>query len=53
MLGNDTDTTAGIAGGLAGRLYGYRGIPSRWVEILKGKDVVEGVLHGIGASAMK
>ena len=29
-LGNDTDTTAAIAGGLAGLLYGMRAIPDRW-----------------------
>jgi ADP-ribosyl-[dinitrogen reductase] hydrolase len=44
MLGNDTDTTACIAGGLAGLLYGYEAIPSRWIEILKGKGIVERVL---------
>ncbi|MFM0218107.1 ADP-ribosylglycohydrolase family protein [Paraburkholderia caledonica] len=52
MLGNDTDTTACIAGGLAGLLYGYRGIPLKWLEVLKGKDIVERVLRGAGASAM-
>jgi ADP-ribosylglycohydrolase len=44
MLGNDTDTTACIAGGLAGLFYGYRGIPSKWVEVLKGNALVEKVL---------
>jgi ADP-ribosylglycohydrolase len=41
MLGNDTDTTACIAGGLAGSLYGYGDIPSRWVEVLRGKELVD------------
>lgn len=45
MLGNDTDTTACIAGGLAGLLYGLDAIPSRWVQILKGKDLVEKLLR--------
>jgi len=44
MLGNDTDTTACIAGGLAGLLYAYDAIPSRWVEALKGKKLAERVL---------
>lgn len=29
-LGNDTDTTAAIAGGLAGIYYGYDNIPEKW-----------------------
>ncbi|GJI96092.1 ADP-ribosylglycohydrolase [Duganella caerulea] len=43
-LGNDTDTTACIAGGLAGILYGERGIPVRWTEALNGRAIVENVL---------
>lgn len=39
--GNDTDTTACIAGGLAGLTYGYDGIPSNWIKTLKGKEIVE------------
>jgi ADP-ribosyl-[dinitrogen reductase] hydrolase len=33
-LGEDADTTAAIAGQLAGALYGARGIPSRWLDKL-------------------
>ena len=29
-LGDDTDTTAAIAGGLAGIYYGYENIPEKW-----------------------
>jgi ADP-ribosylglycohydrolase len=47
MLGNDTDTTACIAGGLAGLFYGYCGIPSKWVAVLKGVGLVEGVLDAV------
>jgi len=43
-LGRDTDTTACIAGGLAGALYGEQAIPQRWRDTLKGKDIVEGLL---------
>lgn len=43
-LGDDTDTTACVAGGLAGILYGYEGIPAEWVEALQGKDAIESCL---------
>jgi len=39
-LGNDTDTTAAIAGGIAGIRYGYEGIPSRWLEGLSESALV-------------
>jgi ADP-ribosylglycohydrolase len=37
-LGSDTDTTAAIAGGLAGLLYGYEKIPEKWLNQLARKD---------------
>lgn len=40
-LGDDTDTTACVAGGLAGILYGREAIPSEWLATLRGKDVIE------------
>lgn len=40
-LGNDTDTTAAIAGGLAGLLYGEEAVPERWIRALHGRDIVE------------
>lgn len=43
-LGHDTDTTACIAGGLAGLHYGSLGIPKRWLEQLRGRDLVEQLL---------
>lgn len=39
QLGHDTDTTACIAGGIAGLQYGLSGIPQRWQEGLRGKDL--------------
>jgi ADP-ribosylglycohydrolase len=33
-LGGDTDTVAAVTGGLAGALYGYDAIPSRWLAPL-------------------
>lgn len=44
-IGNDTDTTAAIAGGLAGLRWGTNeslgGIPAEWLKALRGKDIVE------------
>lgn len=47
MLGNDTDTTACIAGGLAGMLYGYDAIPPRWINLLQGRDLAERIFAKI------
>lgn len=44
-LGNDTDTTACIAGGIAGLKYGVEGIPKRWRENLRGKELYEPLLE--------
>ena len=40
-LGDDTDTVAAVAGGLAGALYGYNAIPKEWLETLKRRDYIE------------
>lgn len=40
-LGNDTDTVAAVAGGLAGIIYGLEGIPSEWIDKLRGKEVID------------
>jgi ADP-ribosylglycohydrolase len=37
-LGEDTDTTAAVTGGLAGIYYGFNTIPSEWVEQIARKD---------------
>jgi ADP-ribosylglycohydrolase len=39
-FGNDTDTSASVAGGIAGIRHGVQGIPERWWKILRGKDIV-------------
>jgi ADP-ribosylglycohydrolase len=39
-LGNDTDTIAAIAGGLAGILYGFESIPSNWINDLQKKEEI-------------
>ena len=40
-LGHDTDTTACVAGGLAGIQYGDSGIPRRWLDGLRGQTIYE------------
>jgi ADP-ribosyl-[dinitrogen reductase] hydrolase len=46
--GHDTDTTAAIAGGLAGLYWGADeeagGIPAEWLRALRGKELVEEIL---------
>ena len=37
--GNDTDTTAAIAGGLAGTYWGITGIPSEWQRGLRDRHI--------------
>lgn len=44
-LGHDTDTTAAVAGGIAGLKYGLRGIPHRWRSELRGQELVEPLLQ--------
>ena len=40
-LGEDTDTTAAVTGGLAGIYYGFNTIPSEWVEqIARKHDII-------------
>lgn len=42
-LGEDTDTVAAIAGGLAGLYYGYDGIPADWLEVIVNRDLIEAI----------
>ena len=39
-LGDDADTTAAVAGGLAGAFYGIAAIPRKWVDSLQRKEYV-------------
>ncbi len=43
-LGNDTDTTAAVVGGLAGLRFGRFGLPQRWVQGLRGPTLLDGVV---------
>ena len=40
-LGRDTDTTAAIAGGLAGIRHGRSGIPGKWLGALRGESLLQ------------
>lgn len=37
-LGDDTDTVAAVAGGLAGLCYGYGSIPKDWLDVIAKKE---------------
>ena len=47
LFGNDTDTTACVAGGIAGLRDGVQAIPARWLSALRGKDLVEPFLKAL------
>ncbi len=40
-LGEDTDTVAAVAGGLAGALYGFDSIPKEWLDTLIKREYIE------------
>lgn len=46
-LGHDTDTTAAVAGGIAGLVYGIENIPKRWRDGLRGQDLYVPLLKKI------
>lgn len=43
-FGHDTDTTAAVAGGIAGLAYGLDGIPERWRRELRGEGLYRPLL---------
>ena len=43
--GHDTDTTACVAGGIAGLRDGLRSIPERWRTSLRGREIYEPLLE--------
>ena len=47
QLGNDTDTTACVAGGIAGLRDGVQAIPAHWLRMLGGKELVEPLLKAL------
>jgi ADP-ribosyl-[dinitrogen reductase] hydrolase len=40
-LGEDTDTVAAVAGGLAGLYYGYDSIPKEWISVIAKREYIE------------
>lgn len=46
-LGDDTDTTAAVVGGLAGIYYGQKAIPTEWVNQLARKEDVIDLAHRV------
>jgi ADP-ribosyl-[dinitrogen reductase] hydrolase len=49
-LGEDTDTVAAVAGGLAGLYYGYESIPNDWLAMIAKRDHVENLCNQLHAS---
>lgn len=43
-LGSDTDTTACVAGALAGTAYGIEAIPEEWLATMRGAELLESTL---------
>jgi ADP-ribosylglycohydrolase len=46
-IGNDTDTTAAVAGGIAGIRFGAAGIPERWRRELRGRELLDPLLEAL------
>lgn len=48
-MGYDADSTAAVAGGLAGMYYGFDNIPGEWVDQLAAKDIIDDCIAGLEA----
>lgn len=46
-MGYDADSTAAIAGGLAGIYYGFDRIPQDWIDQLAAKDIIDDCIAGL------
>ena len=44
-FGNDTDTTACVAGGIAGLYFGFDTIPKNWVDTLREKNTIDPLIN--------
>lgn len=49
-LGDDTDTTGAVAGGLAGLTYGEAAIPAEWLQVLTRRADIEDLAARLAAS---
>ena len=52
-LGDDTDTTGCVAGGLAGLIHGEGAIPVEWVEALAKREEVVALAEGFAGFCLK
>ena len=52
-LGEDTDTTGAITGGIAGIYYGFKNIPEEWIAELVRKEDIEKLCIKLGNKLMK
>jgi ADP-ribosyl-[dinitrogen reductase] hydrolase len=52
-LGEDADTTAAIAGQLAGALWGASGIPAAWLDQLAWRDRITGLADALLGAALR
>ncbi|MDF1564450.1 MAG: ADP-ribosylglycohydrolase family protein [Deltaproteobacteria bacterium] len=48
-LGNDTDTTACIAGGIAGIVHGFEALPGDWLAQLRGREFCDPLIEKLVA----
>jgi ADP-ribosylglycohydrolase len=49
-LGDDSDTSGSVTGGLAGLTYGPEAIPAEWVAALARRDAIEDLIRRFAAS---
>jgi ADP-ribosylglycohydrolase len=49
-LGEDTDTTGAVTGGLAGLYYGFESIPQEWIKQLARSEDIEDLAQQLGKS---
>jgi hypothetical protein len=52
-LGEDTDTVAAVAGGLAGLYYGYDSIPKEWISVIAKREYIESLCNELSESVGK
>jgi len=52
-LGEDTDTVAAIAGGLAGIYYGYENIPNEWLAKIARREYIEDLCSQFNSAVSK
>ncbi|WP_435524551.1 ADP-ribosylglycohydrolase family protein [Chryseobacterium indoltheticum] len=52
-LGEDTDTTGAITGGIAGIYYGFVNIPEEWIDVLVRKEDIEELCIKLEQKLMK